>query len=219
MRSRSAASPPARHPAPLFAASARAPGLDMACAMILSIAGIAAGALAGGASPAAAQAKLYHTREHALALAFATGEELRPVPLELSAALVETISERAKVEAEFKHTECFQALAGGEVKAYACIDNMLGHERYITYLLRIEHPSGQIAFLEIMQHREASGNLTHYPHFLRRFKGKTVADQVWNNRDIPLITAATESCNALTGGARKLLRLYDLYLKRLPPQG
>ena len=168
-------------------------------------------------TPAFAQAKQYHSRENALRIAFGEQESFRPVPLALEGALVRKISDLAKVEAGFEHTECFQALAGGQVRAYACIDNMLGHERYITYLLRIDHPAGTVAFLEIMHHREASGNLTHYPHFLRRFPGKTVADQVWNGRDVPLISGATQSCEALTGGTRKLLRLYDLYLKFLPP--
>jgi hypothetical protein len=170
------------------------------------------------AASAAAQPKEYHSREEALRLAFPNGEPMRPVPLNLSAELVGEISEKAKVEAEFRHTECFQGLVDGRVSAYACIDNMIGHERYITYLLRINHPEGEIAFLEIMHHREAVGNLTHYPHFIRRFKGKTVADQVWNGRDVPLISGATKSCEALTGGARKLLRLYDLYLRHLPPR-
>jgi hypothetical protein len=165
---------------------------------------------------ALAQAKLYHTRDDALTLAFAEGVTRRPVPLDLSDSLVTAISDKAKVEAEFKYTECFQGQRDGKVVGYACIDNMLGHERYITYLIRIDHPQGAIAFLEVMQHREASGNLVHYPHFLRRFPGKTIADQIWDGRDFPLISGATKSCEALTGGARKILRLYDLYLKQLP---
>ena len=140
----------------------------------------------------------------------------RPDRLDLRAPLVTAISEQAKVEAEFKYTECVQGQRGRNIVGYACIDNRRGHERYITYLIRIDYPQGAIAFLEIMQHREASGNLVHYPHFLRRFPGKTIADQVWNGRDFPLISGATKSCEALTGGARKILRLYDLYLKQLP---
>jgi len=181
---------------------------------LLGPAGLAAALL--WSAPAAGQAKLYHNRHEAIALAFPEGVERSAVPLQLNQGLIDEISSKAKVEAEFKHTECFQGRQEGKVVGYACIDNMVGHERYITYLIRIDHPQGAIAFLEIMQHREVSGNLVHYPHFLRRFPGKTIADQVWNGRDVPLISGATKSCEALTGGARKILRLYDLYLKQLP---
>ena len=164
-----------------------------------------------------AQPKLYHTRDEALALAFPEDVTRRPVPLELSETLVTAISEQAKVEAGFKDTECVQGQHGGTVVGYACIDNQIGHQRYITYLIRIDHPQGAIAFLEVMEHREFIGNPANYPQFLRRFPGKTIADPLWIGRDFPGITGATQSSLALTGGARKILRLYDLYLKQLPP--
>ena len=56
----------------------------------------------------------------------------------------------------------------------------------------------------------------HSPHFPRRFPGKTIADQVWKGRNVPLFRGAKQSCEALTGGTRKLPRLYSLYLMRLP---
>ena len=90
------------------------------------------------------------------------------------------VEKQAKVKLDPGVTECFQGLVGGEIAAYACIDNMIGRERYITYLIRIDHPDGKIAFIEVMEYREAVGAMVQFPWFTRHLVGKTVRPPTWS---------------------------------------
>lgn len=180
-------------------------------------AALAAAWVLAAAGPAAGQLARHYSRAEALELAFPDAGTVRPVPLSLRPEVREVIEREAKVDWEPRATECFQGVTRGRVTGYACIDNMVGRKRYITYLIRIEHPAGAIAFLEVMVYREQIGDMTHYPHFRRKFRGKTVDDWLWVGRDVPLVSGATLSCRALAAGARKIVHLYHHHLRHLPP--
>lgn len=179
-----------------------------------------AGSGGGGPAPLRAQAKVFLTRDEALALARADGERYRRVPLAFDAARKREIEVAAKARIKPEVTECFQALRGGEVSGYVCIDNMVGKSRYVTYLIRIEHPAGAISIMEMMEHREAVGaNIVAAPHFMRRFAGKTADDWMFVGIDFPLISGSTLTQRAVVDGSRKMLHIYDLYLRDLPAGG
>ncbi|MCH8843573.1 MAG: FMN-binding protein [SAR324 cluster bacterium] len=167
-------------------------------------------------SPVTAQVATYYTKKEAIALAFPNGEAIIPIDLEFSDEMKAIIEKSANVKMQRGVTDCYQGVVGTEITAYACIDNMIGRERYITYLVRINHPQGEIAFLEVMEYREAVGAVVHYPHFTGHFIGKTARDPVWASKDIPKISGATLSVDGLARGARKLLHLYHHYLRHLP---
>ncbi len=167
-------------------------------------------------SPVTAQVATYYTKEEAIELAFPNGETINPVDLEFDDEMKAIIEKSAHVKIQRGVTDCYQGVLGTKITAYACIDNMIGRERYITYVVRINHPQGEIAFLEVMEYREAVGAVVHYPFFTGHFIGKTVRDPVWASKDIPKISGATLSVHGLAHGARKLLHLYHHYLRHLP---
>jgi hypothetical protein len=174
-------------------------------------------ALLGAPGAGLAQQQVFLTEPQALQAALGDAERTRPVILKLGPE-EQTRLERAAGARLFPGwTRCFQGLAHGRVIAYVCIDNMIGKERPITYLIRIDHPSGQIAMVEIMEYREAIGAEVSAPKFLGQFRHKTVEDPIRLHQDIRNLTGATLSSRALADGARKILHLYEAYLRNLPP--
>ncbi|MCH8884390.1 MAG: FMN-binding protein [SAR324 cluster bacterium] len=181
-------------------------------------AGLFAVTIVLAALPAHGQQGVYLTEREALAKAFSHGEAVRRVPLQPSLTVRTQIERAAGVPLLPTWVRCFQGTLKGHVVGYACIDNMIGKERPITYIIRIDHPAGRIAFVELMIYREAIGAEVRHPHFREQFEGKSVADPVRLREDIQKISGATLSSRALSDGARKILHLYQHYLRHLPPQ-
>ena len=166
---------------------------------------------------AEAQVATHYTRAEALRLAFPQGEAYRPVDLALSPEVKSAVENGARVKLDPSVMECFQGRSGTSITAYACIDNMIGRESYITYIIRIGHPKGEIEIFEVMQYREAVGSVVHYPFFTKHFLGKTARSHVRTTIDIPLISGATLSVHALADGLRKMLHVYHHFLRHLEP--
>ena len=185
--------------------------------LVLRLAGLAV--LTGSPAPATAQVKVFLNRDQALSIAFAEGESFRPVTLGFDAHREREIEIEAKVRITPGVTDCFQARRGGEITAYVCIDNMVGRTKYVTYFVRINHPAGAIARIEMMQHRESVGTIIANPRFIRHFRGKTAEDWMFVGIDFPLITGSTLTERAMVNGARKVLHIYDMYLRHLPAEG
>ncbi len=165
-----------------------------------------------------AQAVVYLSTEEALRLAFPAGEQRMTVPLsQLTDAQLAGLKEKTGMPFSSRITHCYQGLKQGKIKGYACIDNMIGKSEYITYLLYIRHPQGEVEFVELMTYRESEGGEIKNPAFLRQFQGKNSEDPVRLERDIRKISGATYSSRALATGARKLIHLYRIFLKDLPP--
>ena len=181
-------------------------------------AGLFAVTIVLAALPAHGQQGVYLTEREALAKAFSHGEVVGRVPLQPNREVRTQIERAAGVPLLPAWTRCFQGAFQGQVVGYACIDHMIGKERPITYVVRIDHPAGRIAFVELMIYREAIGAEVRFPQFSGQFHGKSADDPVRLHRDIRNIAGATLSSRALSDGSRKLLQLYRLYLRHLPPQ-
>jgi hypothetical protein len=177
------------------------------------------GLLLAGVAPrtSRAQQAVFLTERQALELAFPDTERVRTVPMRITPELKAAIEGASGVRWLAGWTRCYQGSADGQVVAYACIDNMIGKERPITYILRIDHPGGTIARLEVMEYRESIGGEVSAPSFVQQFVGKRASDPVRLRADIRNLSGATMSSRGLSDGARKLLGLYEHYLKGLPP--
>jgi len=177
------------------------------------------GLILAGVAPAwvRAQQTVFLTEQQALKLAFPDAERVRSVPVRLDPEDSAAIERDSGVPLLLGWTRCFQGSAQQRVLGYACIDNMIGKERPITYIIRIDHPEGRIGLLEVMEYREAIGAEVSGRPFVAQFRGKGIADPLRLNQDIRNLSGATLSGRGLTHGARKILHLYHRYLKDLPP--
>lgn len=166
---------------------------------------------------------VFFTPQEALQVAFADEETVarvswRDMAPQTKAAIREALGRSVLLPV----IRCYQGSRDGEVLAYACIDNVIGRSRPITYLLKIDHPEGHIAFYEVMVYRESIGKEVRKGAFREQFLGKTREDPLRFGTDLRNYTGATLSSHHLRDGFRKLLVLYEHYLSGLPvlaPQG
>ena len=168
-------------------------------------------------APLIAQQQVFLSDGQALQAALGDSERVRRVSLRLAPDRQAAIEKASGVRLQLGWMRCFQGVSHGKVFAYACIDNMIGKERPITYILRIDHPEGRIGLLEVMEYREAIGAEVSAPPFVAQFHGKGLAGPLRLKQDIRNLSGATLSGRGLTDGARKILHLYHRYLKDLPP--
>lgn len=176
------------------------------------------GSLSFPAVPVFAQVQVFLTEREALQHALGDAERVRTLSVKIDESAIQRVQEGAGVPLKVGWTRCFQGSTKGRIIAYACIDNMIGKERPITYIVRIDHPAGTIGMLEVMEYREAIGGEVNSPQFRGQFAGKSTADPVRLDQDIRNLHGATLSSRGLTNGARKILYLYETVLRDLPVQ-
>jgi thiamine biosynthesis lipoprotein len=141
-----------------------------------------------------ASAEVYLTREEALKLAFPNAT--------------------ARAERQTNFPEAERAASGlpaelhwwrferdGELLGYACIDDVLGKEQPITFLLATD-PTLKIRSIEILAYRESHGGEVRRADWRAQFAGKDPDSPLRVGRDVKNIAGATISCRNLTNGVR-----------------
>jgi hypothetical protein len=169
------------------------------------------------ARPAAAAYFEFFTDEEALKVAFPGGEAVVEVDWSLMGKETKKdIETKVGQTLVFRRMRCFQGSKDGNVVGYACIDNVIGRSKPITFLLKINHPKGDLAHYEIMVYREEVGKETGGGPFREQFYGKTSTDPFEYGNDLRNYSGATLSANGLRDGFVKLLTVYDRFFKTLP---
>ena len=185
----------------------------MGCAVLLG----AAVAWFSPVRPVTAAYFEFFTDEEVLKVAFTNGESV--VEVDWSLMSKETKKEiEAKVGQTlvFRRMKCVQGSKSGKILGYACVDNVIGRSKPITFMLKINHPKGDVAHYEIMVYREEVGKETGGGPFREQFYGKTGADPFEYGNDLRNYSGATLSANGLRDGFVKLLTVYDRFFKTLP---
>ena len=93
---------------------------------------------------------------------------------------------------------------------YALEDAVTGKWGPIHYLLGVD-PGGKIRKIVVLAFKEKRGRPIAKPRFLRQFTNKTLKDPLKLRRDINGISGATISSQAITGGIKKLLYIFEEY--------
>lgn len=187
------------------------PGIQIALTLLLAALASAMSAGTGWSQP-----KVFLTEPQALRAALGEADAVHPLGIALNPTDLRAVENGAGYYAKFDLTRCFQGVKAGHVIGYACIDNMQGKDRLITYIVRIDHPAGRIGMMEIMEYREAIGNKVNEPFWRNQFLGKAKGDAIQHQIDIRNLSGATLSSRALARGARKLVHLYEVYLRPKP---
>jgi hypothetical protein len=179
---------------------------------------LALGSRLGAAAPRPAAAIwTFFTDEEALKASFTGGETVAEVDWELmSKETKKEIESRVGQSLVFRRTKCYQGSKGGAVTGYACIDNVIGRSKPITYVFKINHPKGDVAHYEIMVYREEIGKETGLGPFREQFYGKKLGEPFEYGNDLRNYSGATLSANGLRDGFVRLLVVYDLFFKGLP---
>lgn len=91
-------------------------------------------------------------------------------------------------------------------------DAVLGKHDLIDYAVALD-PNGAVIGVEILNYRESYGSEIRSKSWRKQFQGKTLAAPVKLNDDIQNIGGATLSCRSVSQGIRKILGIYDTFLK------
>jgi hypothetical protein len=169
----------------------------------------AALALAAAATDAAA--KIFHSKEGALQLAFPGTDKVKPLHLFLTEENVRSVERLSGTQLGSKLVTVYVGHKGGRPTGFAIIDTHVVRtlpETFLTVLdlhgrIRAVHV---LAFHEPMEYLPPRG-------WLRQFLGKELSAGLAVRQEIAGIAGATLSAYALTGGVRKALALYQVMLR------
>jgi Na+-translocating ferredoxin:NAD+ oxidoreductase RnfG subunit len=95
-----------------------------------------------------------------------------------------------------------------DLKAVAFLDNVLGKELPITFLVIIDKP-GKIISTDIIKYREPYGGAVQSASWTSQFLGKNNESNYTVGDDIDGISGATISVKSITKGIQKLSLLYQ----------
>jgi len=154
-----------------------------------------------------ARAEVYLTREQALALAFPGASARAERKTSFSEA---ERSGSADVPATLTW---WRFEKDGTLLGYACIDDVLGKEQPITFLLATD-PALRIRAVEILAYRESHGGEIRRADWREQFVGKDPESPLRVGRDVRNIAGATISCRNLTNGVRVRLELLQRAVAR-----
>jgi hypothetical protein len=108
--------------------------------------------------------------------------------------------------------QVWEARSGETLLGFVVIDQVIGKHDLITYATGLG-ADGRVRRVEIMEYRESYGYEVRNERWLRQFAGKSRGSALQINQDIQNISGATMSCEHVSAGVRRVLLLYDMFLK------
>ena len=163
------------------------------------------------AAPPPARATVYYARDEAVKLAFPDADRVETRDLFLTAAQRAAIEDRAKSKIESDLLTVYVGHRGDELLGYAVFDTHLVRTLPETFLVVLT-PDGKVAATHLLAFYEP----TEYappPRWLAQFADVGLTDDLRVGRGIAAITGSTLTSNAVTGGMRRALAIYEIALK------
>ena len=114
---------------------------------------------------------------------------------------------------EFKdQQEIWQVKDGNKNLGYFVVDEVYGKHEFIAYAVAID-TQGSVLGIDILEYRESYGGQIKEPWWRKQFVGKKITDNFTIDEDIKNISGATLSCKHIADGVKRVLTVYDLYIK------
>lgn len=157
--------------------------------------------------PSAGYATVYLSIGQAQQVIF-PGETFTAIPLTLTDEQRSAIKKKSGVPARVKEQRIWRTSSGG----YFIVDEVVGKHEFITYAIGL-NADGSVKQIEIMDYRETYGYEIRNESWRKQFVGKTSAAELKLDKDIKNIGGATLSCRHITDGVKRVLTLYELFLK------
>ncbi len=162
--------------------------------------------LVGGWTPA--YAKVYHTKEDALKLAFPDIQEIEKKTVFLDEVQEKKIEEFAKTKIEGRVFTFYVGKKDSKVIGYAIFGSNVVRTKPEVYMAVI-NPDGSLRLIEILAFYEPEEYLPSKKWF-RQFHNKTLDDDLWLKRGINAISGATMSANGIIREVRKVLAVFKV---------
>jgi hypothetical protein len=179
-------------------------------------------ALAGAAlalallGPAAGEARVFHSRAEALALAFPDADRVDSRTFVLDEEQARRIEGLARAPLESRIVTLHVGMRGESLLGYAVID-VHTVRTLPEALLIVLSPEGQVRSLRLLAFHEPEEYLTP-AGWLRQFDGRDLDDALSLRGEIHGIAGATLSSRAVTGAVRRALATWQVLIAPGRPQ-
>lgn len=161
--------------------------------------------------PARAGATVYHSRDEALQIAFPDAERVEPRDFFLTATQRAAIEEQAKSPLESDLVTVYIGYRGGQPIGYALFDTHIVRTLPETFLVVLS-PAGAVTGTHLLAFYEPS-EYAPPARWLGQFHAARLSSELRVGRSIAGITGSTLTAEAVTGGVRRALSIYDVLLK------
>jgi Na+-translocating ferredoxin:NAD+ oxidoreductase RnfG subunit len=165
--------------------------------------------LALAASPV--QAKVVHSREEALALAFPEAERVETRTFTLTEEQAKRVTTLATAPLESKQITVYLGYKGEQVLGYAFLDTRTVRTLPATFLIVLS-PAGVVQRVQILAFHEPEDYLP-LERWLRRFEQQPLSPDLQLHRNIHGIAGATLSSQAVTNAVRQALALFQVLIR------
>lgn len=166
----------------------------------------------GLAAAAPADAEVLMTQKEALAWAFPDADRIDADGFILTEDQVERVEQISRARLESKLVRMFTAVRGGRVLGYAFIDQHTVRTLPEAFLVVLD-PDGSVRRLRVLAFYEPP-EYRPPDRWLTQFEGKTAEAPLRLQRDVHGIAGSTLSSQAVTGGVRRALGLYQVLVRQ-----
>lgn len=164
------------------------------------------------AAPAAAGAKVFLTRDEALAWAFPDADRVASERFFLDDEQAREVEQRSRSKLESRIVTIYTAHRDGAVAGYAVIDQH-NVRTFPEAFLVVLSPEGEVRRLRVLAFHEPQEYLPS-ERFLAQFEGAEAGEKLRLQREVHGIAGATLSSQAVTGGVRRVLALHHVLVRQ-----
>jgi Na+-translocating ferredoxin:NAD+ oxidoreductase RnfG subunit len=159
----------------------------------------------------AAHAVTYLTVPQAQAALFMAGDQFVDAKVHLTDDQRDAIKKLSGTRQREPEQPVWRVERAGKQVGWFMVDEVVGKHEFITYALATTM-DGHVVGIEILDYRETYGFQVRDADWRKNFHGKTLADPIKIDSDIPNITGATLSCRNVSNGVKRLLALQRVAL-------
>jgi len=164
-----------------------------------------------GLAVPAVQAKVFHSREEALALAFADAERVENKTFFLTDVEAQRVAALAATPVDSKLATFHAGYKEGQVLGYAFIETHNVRTLPAAFLIVLS-PTGVVQKLLVLAFYEPEEYLPSQ-RWLQQFEQKALGPDLQLRRDIHGIAGSTLSARAVTSGVRRVLALFQVLIQ------
>ena len=157
-----------------------------------------------------ADAKVFYSRQEAIALAFPDADRVDKKTTILTADQLAAIEEAGRVKVESKLVTIFTAYRGDEILGYVHID-VQTVRTHAAALMVVINPEGDVRSVRILAFHEPLDYLPSEKWYAQ-FAGKTRKDRLRIGGDVHGVVNATLSTRAATDGIRRALAYHAVLI-------
>src|ERR1041385_577238 len=136
-------------------------------------------------------------------------KSLSAAPVKLAPSQRKAIEKASGVRVLHDDQQVWRVNGGG----WFIVDEVVGKHEFITYAVGL-NANGSVKQIEVMDYSETYGGEIRNENWRAQFVGKTKQSPLKLDRDIKNISGATLSCRHITDGAKRVLALHEVALKR-----